>query len=421
MYSLPVFVALAVAAIALAAVFYAVGDRVYAVLGSVAFGLHVLAGVAVLRWLPYRWDIDSYHRAALALLAGQPTGESDKVVAFARVVAWLYEAFGADLLVVTVFNAFLAVVLVLPLAAMARWLYDDCEAGNGVRTAALFAPSVLFFTSLPMRDTLSFALFVVALAAITAVFRGKPFLVLVAVPGLLWLERLRIELAGLVLAGTALALIVAAVERRLDRQVSVPSLILGVGVTGLLGLIPFSRWLSIQRLNHELGIRSVGGAVYLDGFQYGSWLDVVVAGPVRGLYFQFAPFPLHVNSVFDFLAALTLPLLVVALVATVRSLHDLEWSTPVGALVGMVYLGGVVGYGVVDSNFGTTVRHRVPFVLLLLVFAAPVIERWWDRLAREVAGRWARLRGGVDVAPGQDGGQAGDEAEAPEGGGLGGP
>jgi hypothetical protein len=418
LYALFVFVAFAVGAAILAAVSYVYDDRLYTVTGGVAYLLHVFVALAALRWLPYGWDIVTYHRTALELLAGQSPNESPLTIAFGWVVASLYSVFGSDIRVVAVFNALLAVLLVVPAAALARLLYPDVRNGYGLRTVALFAPSVFFFTSLPMRDTLALALFVTTLAAIAAALAHRPRAGLAAVPLVAALALLRVELAGLVAAGAGLAGVVAAAERVLDRSVSIPSLVLGVGVTGLLGFVPFSMRYDIGTLNFQLGIRGVGGAAYLDGFRYSSWLDVIATAPVRGLYFQFAPFPLHVNSAFDLVAALTTPLLVVVAAAAARSLSDRTWSTPVGALLGMVYVGGVLGYGLVDANFGTTVRHRVPFVLLLVVFAAPVLEQWWNRLTPQATQWWASLRGRVEVPPGDDGDRPGKEAETPEGGGL---
>jgi hypothetical protein len=261
-----------------------------------------------------------------------------------------------------------------------------------------------------MREAPALALFVTALAAIAVAFRGRPLALGLAVPAVAGLALLRIELAGLVVAGTGLAVAVALLERYRDRRVTIPQLALGVGVVGLVGMVPFSMRFDIATLNYQLDVRATGGAVYLSEFRYGSWLDVLLAAPIRGLYFQFAPFPLHVDAVFDLAAALVVPLVVVLVVAAARSLRDAEWMTPVGALIGLVYVGGILGYGLVDANFGTTVRHRIPFDILLLVVAAPVLQRWWDRLRRRVG-----------VAPGDGDDQRREQAEAHERGGLGGP
>jgi hypothetical protein len=376
-----VFAVLVAASLLLAAVCRAVGNRVYTATASAAFAGHVTVGVATLRYLPYNWDIGTYHETAMALLAGQQPDGSSSTIAFGWVQAGLYTVFQPDVLVVAVFNSLLAVLIPLPVAALARSLYPALEDLNGVRTLVLFLPLSVLFLSIPMRDTLALALFVTALALGARALTGRPLLGLAAVPVVGTLALVRVELAGLVFAGTLLGIVVFAVQRYADRTVSVPSLVAGVGATGLIGVVPFARRYDLSTLNYQLRVRGVGGAAYLTPFQYGSWVDAFLAAPVRAIYFLYAPFPTHVDGVFDLVALFELPLLLVLTVAAVRSLRARNWSTPVGALLGLVLVGGVVGYGLIDANFGTTVRHRIPFVVVLVVFAAPVVERWWRSAA----------------------------------------
>jgi len=403
---------MAVATLLLAGLCYHLADRLYTATALSAFGLHVATAIVALRYLPYNWDIWTYHQTALELLAGQPTGETLPTVAFGWVVAGLYTVFGVDVRVTAVFNSLLAVVLVLPLAVLARRLYPTLDETDGMRTLALFLPLSFLFTSLPMRDTLALALFVGTLAAAASALTRKRLAAIPTVVGLVTLGLFRVELAGLILAGCCLAVGVAIAEWRLKRSVRVSELVVGVGITGLAGFVPFSMRYSIGTLNTQLSIRGVGGAVYFPEFRYDSWLDVVLAAPIRGFYFQFTPFPLHVDSPFDLAALLVLPLLVVLVVAGVRSLATREWETPVGAMVGLVYVGGVLGYGLVDTNFGTTVRHRIPFVFVLVVFAGPVLARWWSNLRQ-----WLRRPG---VVPDADTEDRRDEQETSEGRRLGG-
>jgi len=376
-----VFLALAVATTLLALVLRSVGDRRYAVGASVAFVGHLLVTAAALRYLPYGWDVRVYHETALRLLAGEQAGGSYSTVAFGRVVASLYTLFGSEVFVVAVFNALLAVLIPLPVAVVARSLYPSVRGATGVRTVVLFLPGAFLFLGLPMRDTLALALFAAALAVLAYAFADDIRYLLASAPFVAALVQIRGELAGLVAAGGALALAVYLIERYADRPVSVPQLVTATGAVGLAGFIPFSTRYDMSTLNRQVQIRGTGGAAYLTPFEYDSWFDVFLAAPIRAVYFQFAPFPLHVTGLFDAVALAELPLLIAVTAAAARSLWAREWSRPVGALLGVAYAGGVVGYGLVDANFGTTVRHRVPFVVLLVVFAAPVVELWWRSAA----------------------------------------
>ena len=79
-----------------------------------------------------------------------------------------------------------------------------------------------------------------------------------------------------------------------------------------------------------------------------------------------------------------LPILVGLTVAAYRSTRDYERDIAVLVTLLTAYLLGIVGYGLVDSNFGTTVRHRIPFTFILCVFAAPTLERWMNLLLGSV-------------------------------------
>ncbi|MCU4926472.1 hypothetical protein OB905_10830 [Halobacteria archaeon AArc-dxtr1] len=75
------------------------------------------------------------------------------------------------------------------------------------------------------------------------------------------------------------------------------------------------------------------------------------------------------------------------LLAFVSSLSACETDEVALVTLLVVYLAGITGYGLINSNFGTNVRHRIPFVLLLLVFAAPVLQRW-ELVVRQRLGVW---------------------------------
>jgi hypothetical protein len=225
-----------------------------------------------------------------------------------------------------------------------------------------------------MRDALTTAAFflVLALAAVALTEdRHSFFLPIVPLCGGLYL--LRPELALLAVLAIVAAVGVAAFSRVARRPVSLP-LVAGIGTgVGLVGLILFFDRFPVSRLNGALAFRSRGGAAYLEGMRYDGVIDVLLVAPTRAIYFQFAPFPLQVTSAFDLLAALTVPLLIFLFVAGYWSVRRYDANLVVLTLVVTAYVGGVVGYGLIDSNFGTTVRHRIPFEFLLIVFAAPVL------------------------------------------------
>ncbi|MFC7047197.1 hypothetical protein ACFQH6_18940 [Halobacteriaceae archaeon GCM10025711] len=167
----------------------------------------------------------------------------------------------------------------------------------------------------------------------------------------------------------------------------------GIGSVGL-GLFAEALF-PLSKVNASVAYRSSGGAAYLDGLQYSSWFDFLLAALARAIYFQFTPFPLHVNSIFDFLAFSATVFVIVLFISATRSLYECEYDETAAVLIAVVYLAGITGYGAIDSNFGTGVRHRIVFDFLLIIAAAPVIRRW-GLLTRKWIGIIPRQRGHGD-------------------------
>jgi len=298
--------------------------------------------------------------------------------------------FGRDLLVLVVANALLAVLLPIPLAYLANRLYPEVKTTRLLMLVVLFAPLSMLYLSLPMRDTLALFLFTVLLAAIvrSAETGGhpRPLVVILPVVGALWY--LRFELVLITALGCLVAVAAVVHEQANTSTRSNLALAAGFLLAGVSGFTAFEQKFPISFLNEEFVERATGGAAYLEWMRYDGWVDVVLTLPVRALFFQFAPFPLHVNSLFDLLAVFPLPGLIVLAIAAYRSLLARPVRNTPAALLLTVYLAGIAGFAIIDANFGTTVRHRIPFVFLLVVFAAPVLQGWERRFGRlrQVAG-----------------------------------
>ncbi|WP_122089314.1 hypothetical protein [Halalkalicoccus subterraneus] len=364
---------------------------VYRYAGALALAGHLLFSVVVLPVLPYEWDIALFHENALRILAGNPTGPFSAVDAFATFQALVYAVFGADTTTLSIVNGLLAVLIPLPAADIARRLYPETDPTNGLFVVLLFFPLPFLFASLPMRDALSTLLAMWLLAIVVrALDEWDYWTGLSAVP--LWgaVLLLREELALLAVLAALVGIGVVCIEVFTRREVTPRSLLLAAAPAGIVGLALFATVFPVDSLDRRLQYRAVGGAAYLEGMEYGSWLDVVLAAPIRAVYFQFAPFPFHVSSTFDMLAVLSLPALVVVTATAFVSIRRTETRYVVLVMLATFYVAGIVGYGLVDANFGTTIRHRSIFVFLLCIFSAPVLETWYRSISRRIESAFRR-------------------------------
>lgn len=355
----------------------------YRYLGLLALVGHMFTAVAVLPRIPYQWDIGAFHSTALGVLSGDLVSHSTTVSSFVTAQSLVYAIFGSDPTNLSVINGLFAVLIPIPAVFIANKLYSgDLRFTDGLTALILFLPLPFLFLTIPMRDALTVLLAFIILAVIThALIEEDAISGLTVIPLIALLYPLRRELAMILLlgacAGTGILLL-----RKFDFDISLPTLTGLIGAIGAVGFVLFVEVMySLKSANTEVAYRTSGGAVYLDGMQYESWIDFLLMAPGRAIYFQFAPFPLHVESMFHALAFVTTVYIIVFVVAAARSLYTYETNQVVLVTLLVVYLAGITGYGLINSNFGTNVRHRIPFVFLLVIFAAPVIQRWelWVR------------------------------------------
>lgn len=358
-------------------------DRVYRYAASLAIAGHLFVATILIPNVPYDWDIAKFHRSALIVLHGGVPPYASTVTSFGTFQALVYTLTGSDPLSLAVSNGLLAVLIPFPLRALMRDLYPDLETTHVPTLLVLFLPLPFVMLTVPMRDCLTILVFCMILALfVRSIVAHTLWPATVAIPlwGMLYL--LRPELALVVVVGSGAAVFVFGIDAVTVEPISLQRIVVSTTPFGLLGFSLFSSRFPLDRLNAKVTYRASGGAAYLPSFHYSSMLDALIAAPARALYFQFAPFPLHVEQIFHLLAVFTLPLLIVLALATIFSVIECSTDRIVLVFLAVVYGAGILGYGLIDSNFGTTARHRIPFVFLLIVFASPVLDRWWLELRR---------------------------------------
>lgn len=350
----------------------------------IAFAGHLFIGLLLLPRLPYAWDINLFHQNAITILEGSIPNYSQSVNSFAAFQALVYATIGSNPDSLIIVNSVLAVLTPVPMIYLARKLYPSViQSTDGIFLFVLFMPVPFFFTTLPMRDTLSVLMFFSLLALVTSFLTDIwSYSWLIALPLGAALYLLRSELVFIIVASMLVAFTLLILDHIFVNKIEFSSLL------GLLSPLSIPTALIIANripagvINQHVQARARGGAAYLEGMAYETGYDILFVAPVRAIYFQFAPFPLHVNAVFDLVVMLMLPLLIFLIISTYRSLMRAETARHVAVFLVLVYISGAIGYGIIDSNFGTTARHRIPFTFLLVVFAGPEIQRWELALRR---------------------------------------
>lgn len=352
-------------------------DRRYLVFGSIALVAHLIIGLYIIPQLPYGWDIGNFHDAALTILDGSPEGSSS-VVAFGTFQAILYVVFEPRREVIAVINSLFAVLLPIPVCYLAKQLYPSAlRSLSGLMLFVLFFPVPFLFMTIPMRDAFSVFLgFGILALFVHGYAQREIWSSVLSMPALGMLYLVRPELALLLIIGAFGGVTVFILNKIAGRQLSLQSLSVALTPVGVGGILLGSRIYPFDRLASQASWRAQGGAVYLEWMEYDSVEEMIIAAPTRAIFFQYAPFPLQAETTFHALPLVALPLLILCTVGAYRSLVGCRIDTVVATTLLSVYFGGIIGYGIVTSNFGTGVRHRMMFTFLLLVFAAPVLDRW---------------------------------------------
>lgn len=136
----------------------------------------------------------------------------------------------------------------------------------------------------------------------------------------------------------------------------------------------------VDRLLAEMVISRRSSDGLEDGAAYPNWTipnatsEFFYKSPVRTAYFMFAPFPwdvreiAHLFGVFD-------GVLYLVLAGLAWRHRKAIWADPSARIVVLIVLVYVFVFGFAVGNFGTGIRHRAKFVVMLIALAAPLLPR----------------------------------------------
>lgn len=311
--------------------------------------------------------------------------------------AWLLVGDQTSLLM-SIVNGLFHIVTAVVAAHIAHHLY-------GARVARIcfllmaFFPSLVVYSSANMRDALSWMLIALIIrGALMIRERGRLLregtLLVVALIGMAFI---RSYVTVMLLASLTAAQLVTT-PRRLPQAGLVLILVVTVGafLANYVG-IPLEM-LSLDILEqvevHRGNLTKGGSATSITGNNLSNPVNALLFMPKGAAFFLLSPFPWQINNLRQ---ALSLPELVVwyplIVAALVQILKEARRPQKVAVLM-FPFLAIVATYALIESNAGTANRHRGQVIMMIMVFAAPVVERLLNRNAGRVDGP---LRGNLDA------------------------
>lgn len=120
--------------------------------------------------------------------------------------------------------------------------------------------------------------------------------------------------------------------------------------------------------------QSTAGAAYPQWTVPDTPIELLYKGPIRIAYFQFSPFPWDVKGTFHLVGFFD-SLLYLTLFFLLWRNRKAIWADPAARLLLIILLAYLFIFGLYVSNFGTSIRHRAKFVLIIIALVAPILPR----------------------------------------------
>jgi hypothetical protein len=353
------------------------------------FGFLLRVAVAMLdRYLGlthYEWD--DYYSIALQLKANLLRGvplfngvhESVHGLAYAVIGAFLYYIFGDYQILMRLLNCFWGALVADRVYSLTIELSGDKRTALTATLVTLFFPSFIMFCSLDMRDAVIFFLTAELLYRISRLMSGKQMrdiIILGAEMVALYFLRTQYLILFTIITMTYWFMRSNLYRNSAQRWAVIIVLLLVVwlGYRYLqdMGFFP----VLFKTVNADMAWRTAGGSAYLSGVSYESWWDVVRWMPVRMIHFALGPFFWNVNNVFLLLGAIE-SMILVAIVALAFSREARQIYNRHPRLYLFLLLFAVMGLfssAVIDSNYGTAIRHKMNFIFIFFIFSATYLK-----------------------------------------------
>lgn len=119
---------------------------------------------------------------------------------------------------------------------------------------------------------------------------------------------------------------------------------------------------------------STGNGAYPGWLLPNSLFELLYKGPIRIAYFMFSPFPWDVKMISHLIGVLD-SLVYSALAYLLWINRKIIWACPERRILLMILLSYLLVFGLAVGNFGTGIRHRAKFALIMITLAAPFLPK----------------------------------------------
>ena len=314
-------------------------------------------------------------------------GPGSRFIVF--VIAIPYSLIGRSILMAQSISLFFGLGCVILGWKIAKKLWDNHTANKIGWMIALF-PSLILYSVLVMREVYICFFLLVALYGVVNWAKKDNFMsIILAMMGFIGATFFHgASMVGAIAFLTIIATISlknffkSLMHNRFNLKVSI-FLLLFIAIAGLYlsnkinvqYLGTFESSTNIKNLLRKTHTSTKGVAAYPDWTRPKSLSELLYKGPVRAVYFIFSPFPWDIKKPKHLIGSLD-ALLYMYLAFLILCNIKVIWRDPALRIILIILLSYFIVFGVGVGNFGTGIRHRSKFVIILILLAGPLINRF---------------------------------------------
>ena len=306
-----------------------------------------------------------------------------------RIISLFYSIFYESKMMAQSISVTLGTISVYLIYYLSNMLWDHTSAKKAAWFTALF-PTLILYSSITLREVYVVFFLLIALIGIVKFMQKNSFVSFIqAIISffVLLLFHGPLAVGGFIfLAYLTLGLIKKQILKIYKLKLNLFSFFIII-----LFLIPLSLFSNgtinipyIGGLNNILNLNDIIpriNIVMLGNSSYPTWLtinnqnEIFTKGIIKMFYLLYSPFiwdiktPFHIIGLFD---AILYFILTFYILKNRRNI----FSDPILRFIVLLFIAYLIIYGIGTGNFGTGIRHRSKFVVILIVLAAPKIHKY---------------------------------------------
>jgi hypothetical protein len=137
----------------------------------------------------------------------------------------------------------------------------------------------------------------------------------------------------------------------------------------------FEDSINTSNIQNRTGIATRGTASWPEWTTINSPIEILYKGPIRSLYLVFAPFPWDVNEIRHLIGMLD-GFLYIYLSYLILCNIKVILNDRLLRIFLLLFISYIFVFGIGVGNFGTGIRHRSKFVIIMILLAAPYLKQF---------------------------------------------